>query len=1504
MTQKYLLTSLLAGLLLAVAPLAAQAQTTTPAGRVGIGTTTPNASAALDVSSTSMGLLPPRMTQVQRDAIGPAATAAGLTIYNTSTNKLNVWNGTAWTEAVSAVDQFVGPASSITFSYTGGVQTYTVPAGVTSLQVEARGAQGGANTGGGGNQYGLEYGPQPGGLGARVQATLAVTPGQVLYLYVGGAGRPATNDSGSNGSGGFNGGGNGGFISYASPPRGGGGGGGASDIRTSASGGTYADRLLTAGGGGGGGGQGSGGGGGAPNGADGTGTENSGATQTSGNALGQGGNNFPNEFAAGGGGGYYGGGFGGGSDGGVYGAGGGGGGSSWVTPTGGSNVQLTATYNAGNGVIILTAPNSYAAPALDGRNFVNVPGDNLGTHTATRNLDLADKLLVGNGGSTGLAIGSGGNVGIGTPATEKLQVAGTVYSSAGGFKFPDGTTQTTAAVTATGAGFIQNTITPQAGANFNISGSGTIGGNSSVTGNSTVGGTSAVAGNSTTGGTSTVTGNAYVNGGLGVVLNNQDRPLITRGWDAFTSGKYQGAGRWGLFMEAGTLTFGVPAAVGKNFQWVRYNDNSTIASTLMTLSQAGQLGLGTGTTGPTTTLDVRSPDDNAAITVGSTGGGMGALYLGNANHGLKRNYATGNDVGLYTTGGTLYLSANSTSTAQFALLNSGNVGIGTNIPGEKLEVKDGSIRLSTTTQAIGVGLTNGSGSLNLGLAQGNGNYSDLARPGDAVLRANGGNLLLAGRDGGNVLITSGATGSEAERLRVTSAGNVGIGTNDPQQKLDVNGNVRVRGLSGTGSRLPVVLADGTLGISAPVYTTSTPTTSTPTAAGQANTGDFPNGVAVSGVTAYVVNNVPDNLQIYDVSNPDAPVSVGTVGTGSAPMSVEVSGTILYVANQGGTLQLFDISSPRFPVLLGTAATGENTYDVAVSGTRAYVVNNNSKTMQVFDVSNPRLPTLLGSTNTGNAPQSVAVSGTTVYVGNVSSSNVQIFNASNPAAISLAGTIGTIQYPTGLAVSGTTVYVVGYNSSNNSQLQIFNAGNPASVTQTGSIGTTMGVSDVVLSGTTAYTISETGNTLQLFNVSNPAAPALLSTVGTNRPFGVAVSGTTAYVTDADNDKLKVFSGASTGRPVTVNPDGSFSSGTAPTLSVSGPNLSISGGNTVLLPLVTAGPGLSSSTSGGVTTLRLGGALTAATDVPLAGQNLTFSGSGRVGVGLTVPTQTLDVNGGILARGFGAISDQGAYLQWNRSLGEGETWLLNQKGGGNQYGGIRFGGVSSSNAVTEWARFIDNGNLGLGTATPDARLDIESSAPQQLILTSTSNDPTGMLTFNFPAGNSAGNTATEMIVFNKAGHPTFIGAIGANLSSNTVYYNTASDRRLKENIRPTHYGLSDLLRLRVQDYNFIGTGAVNRTTGFLAQDLFGVYPEAVTPGDAGTTVSRAWSVDYGKLTPLLVQAIQDQQKLIEQQQAEIQALKARATSAEAQATAATEAFETRLRRLEAGQAQAHK
>lgn len=68
--------------------------TTTGHGQVGIGTSTPDASASLDITSTTRGFLPPRMTSTQRTSI--ASPAAGLLVYDTTTNQWYGWNGSSW----------------------------------------------------------------------------------------------------------------------------------------------------------------------------------------------------------------------------------------------------------------------------------------------------------------------------------------------------------------------------------------------------------------------------------------------------------------------------------------------------------------------------------------------------------------------------------------------------------------------------------------------------------------------------------------------------------------------------------------------------------------------------------------------------------------------------------------------------------------------------------------------------------------------------------------------------------------------------------------------------------------------------------------------------------------------------------------------------------------------------------------------------------------------------------------------------------------------------------------------------------------------------------------------------------------------------------------------------------------------------------------------------------------------------------------------------------------
>ncbi len=68
----------------------------TSKAQIGIGTNTPNGKSILDLSSTTKGLLVPRMTTTERIAINPANPARGLLVYDLDSLAYMSWNGTIW----------------------------------------------------------------------------------------------------------------------------------------------------------------------------------------------------------------------------------------------------------------------------------------------------------------------------------------------------------------------------------------------------------------------------------------------------------------------------------------------------------------------------------------------------------------------------------------------------------------------------------------------------------------------------------------------------------------------------------------------------------------------------------------------------------------------------------------------------------------------------------------------------------------------------------------------------------------------------------------------------------------------------------------------------------------------------------------------------------------------------------------------------------------------------------------------------------------------------------------------------------------------------------------------------------------------------------------------------------------------------------------------------------------------------------------------------------------
>jgi len=243
------------------------------------------------------------------------------------------------------------PPGTQTFNYTGGQQTFTVPQGCITVQVEAWGAQGGNRA---------SY--SAGGKGGYVKGTLATQSGQTLYVFVG-------QFPGVGTSPGWNGGGTGDVAGHSE----GGGGGGASDVRQGGTG--LNDRKIVAGGGGGGGGMHQtwllgGPGGGATGGAGLGDCPGQGGTQSSGGANGTDScmtaTSSPGSFGVGGGGGSggCGAGGGGGGGGGWYGGGGGGSCGSGGSGGGGGSSYLGGVtngthqqgVNSGNGKVVLSWP--------------------------------------------------------------------------------------------------------------------------------------------------------------------------------------------------------------------------------------------------------------------------------------------------------------------------------------------------------------------------------------------------------------------------------------------------------------------------------------------------------------------------------------------------------------------------------------------------------------------------------------------------------------------------------------------------------------------------------------------------------------------------------------------------------------------------------------------------------------------------------------------------------------------------------------------------------------------------------------------------------------------------------------------------------------------------------------------------------------------------------------------------------------------------------------------
>lgn len=341
--------------------------------------------------------------------------------------------------------------------------------------------------------------------------------------------------------------------------------------------------------------------------------------------------------------------------------------------------------------------------------------------------------------------GATGKLGIGTVSpTERLQVAGTIYSTSGGFKFPDGTLQTTAA---TGGAFLPLTGGTMSGPIGNIGdpaitmgkgnfGTGNIndgaqafvagsnnrargaysvvgggGGATAADSNSALGYNSTISGgkaNKANGMQSTISGGAQNSAsGLATAIGGGTSNTASQQEATVAGGSSNTASNaWSAVSGGSTnLASGSASTVGGGLRNSANNNYATIAG--------GRENLASGFSGAT----VGGGVNNTASGTGSTVSGGGGPDLGNGNTasgdystvpGGRLNVAAGNyslasgkraradHIGTFVWADSTEADFASTNVNQFLIRASGGVGIGTNSPGAMLDV-NGSLKVGGGT---------------------------------------------------------------------------------------------------------------------------------------------------------------------------------------------------------------------------------------------------------------------------------------------------------------------------------------------------------------------------------------------------------------------------------------------------------------------------------------------------------------------------------------------------------------------------------------------------------------------------------------------------------------------------------------------------------------------------------------------------------------------------------------------------------------------------------------